>query len=295
MLNWDDLKVALAIARAGSLSRAAVMLGMDQSTAGRRLGALEAQIGAILFQRSKAGLKATEAGEAVIRHASEVELRIGRIVEDVSRQDDSPVGSVRLIGNAWMLQRLTTTVLPAFLAANPRLDMRLIGRHPDIHAREEPTVSIWFEAPPRQGEFAIEIARMPYAVYAPRGVDPDTLGWVAFLNEDSPRRAPNRLWERLRRPGERIRMTATDSGMLLSGVEAGIGKALLPVCIGDEAPGLVRVGAGPPDLVRTLHLHAHPDTVQARRIQATIRWLREAVGEVFGALDVPAPRTKKAR
>ena len=49
-MNWDDLKIALAIARAGSMSRAADLLGMDQSTVGRRLAALEAALGEVFIR-----------------------------------------------------------------------------------------------------------------------------------------------------------------------------------------------------------------------------------------------------
>lgn len=68
-MDWDNLKVALAFSRTGSLTQASQVLGIDQSTAGRRLGALEADLGAILFVRSKTGFSLTDAGEAAVaRH-----------------------------------------------------------------------------------------------------------------------------------------------------------------------------------------------------------------------------------
>ena len=73
-MNWDDLKVALAVGRTGSLSRAALQLGVNQSTATRRLVALEAQVGKTLFVRSQAGLTPTEAGRIAIARAGDVEL-----------------------------------------------------------------------------------------------------------------------------------------------------------------------------------------------------------------------------
>ena len=55
-MNWDDLKIAHAIARHGSLSAAARALGSTQPTVGRRLNALEQRIGAKLFEREAGGL-----------------------------------------------------------------------------------------------------------------------------------------------------------------------------------------------------------------------------------------------
>ena len=62
-MDWNNLKVALTISRTGSLTRAAQVLGIDTSTAGRRLSTLEADPGVPLFVRTKAGFALTDAGE----------------------------------------------------------------------------------------------------------------------------------------------------------------------------------------------------------------------------------------
>ncbi|MBY0330683.1 MAG: LysR family transcriptional regulator [Acetobacteraceae bacterium] len=126
-LSWDDLKVLLAISRAGSISGAAGLLGVDQSTAGRRLAALEAELGAILFVRSKAGLAPNEAGHAAIARAIEVEQRMLGMSEEVANADEGPVGLVRIYGNPWTVVRLVEVALPALLAQHPRLAIRTIG------------------------------------------------------------------------------------------------------------------------------------------------------------------------
>ena len=284
-VNWDNLKVALAIARAGSLSRGAALLGVDQSTAGRRLSALEADVGAVLFTRSKTGFAPTEAGRAVIDRAMEVELRISRLTEELSQNTEGPVGMVRLIGNGWMLDRLAARVMPGFLAANPLLDVRMISLAPQTPMRGDATISLWFEAPPRPGEFAIKLGRMPYALYAKQGLCPDSLRWVSFFDEDAPRRAVVCAWEKLRERGDRrLRFTSTDAAHVKSAVKAGIGKGILPICIAEGDEELVRLTDTPADLERVLYLHAHPDTVQAHRVQALIKCIRETFAETFSAI-----------
>jgi hypothetical protein len=69
MLDWDDLRFFLAIARTGSLSAAARELRCTQSTVGRRLAALEARRGLRLLNRPPRGYIATSAGESVRNHA----------------------------------------------------------------------------------------------------------------------------------------------------------------------------------------------------------------------------------
>ncbi len=280
-MDWDNLKVALAISRLGSLTQAAQALGIDQSTAGRRLTALEGDLGTILFVRSKTGFALTDAGEAAINQAIEVERRIDRLRDAVTPSETGPVGTVRLLGNHWTLDRLARTTMGPFLAANPRLDLRVVTLTPRGRIRGDASLSIWFEVEPRESEFAIKLGDVPYAVYCAQDADPQGLGWISFYDEDSNRPIVTRAHKRLRARGEPLRMTATDAGIMLSAVRHGIGKALLPMCLAEEHADLVRVKEGEPDLMRALHLHAHPDTVEAARIQATIRWLRETFHTVF--------------
>src|SRR3546814_688875 len=129
-MDWDNLKVALAISRTGSLTQAAQMLGIDQSTAGRRLSALEGDLGIILFVRSKTGFALTDAGEAAIGQAVEVERRIERLKEAVLPPKEGPAGIVRLLGNAWTLDRLARTVMAPFLPTHPRLYLCIVTLTP---------------------------------------------------------------------------------------------------------------------------------------------------------------------
>jgi DNA-binding transcriptional LysR family regulator len=265
------------------VSLAAEVLGVDPSTCSRRLSALEAVFGKPLFLRTKTGLTATEAGAAAIAHAGDVEARVARLVEARARGPEGPSGPVRLVGNPWTLEQLAATAVPALLDRHPRLDLRLVPVLPRATVRLEATLALWFETPPQAPEFAIRLADVPYAFYARRGSDPAALPWVSFHDEDSPRLAHARALDRVRRPGERVRLLAGDNRVLAAAIAAGVGKGLLPVCVAARLPDLARVGDGPPELVRTLHLHLHPDTVQTQRVQAVTRWLRESVATAFGA------------
>ncbi|NIA69585.1 LysR family transcriptional regulator [Pelagibius litoralis] len=280
-MDWDNLKVALAISRLGSLTQAAQALGIDQSTAGRRLSALEGDLGVILFVRSKTGFALTDAGETAIKQAVEVERRIERLMDEVTPSDEGPVGFVRLLGNAWTMDRLARTVMAPFMAAHPRLDLRIMTLTPRSRVRGEASLSLWFEVEPRDGEFAVKLGEVPYAVYRSRDSEAADLGWITFYDEDALRPSIASVHRRLRTRGDRQRVTATDAGIMLSAIRSGVGKGLLPMCIAEEDEQLVRTKEGEPEFVRTLHLHAHPDTIEAARVQATIRWLRESFPAVF--------------
>jgi DNA-binding transcriptional LysR family regulator len=281
-LNWDDLKILLACSRAGSLSGAAQLLGIDQATASRRLAALEADLGAILFARARTGLTPTEAGEAAITRALEIEARTLKLDEEVAQVGRGASGLVRMIGNPWPLARLAEHALPSLLAEHPQLDLRMMATfQPRSIARGEAAIALWFEVPPSDTAFAIKLGDVPYAIYAPAGADAASLGWVSFWDDDAPRRAPIRWIEKAKQPSEALRFTATDSSMLRGAIRAGVGKGLLPMCLAEGDPHLVRLTEGP-ELTRGLHVHAHPDTVQTARIQAVVAWLRASFASAFG-------------
>ncbi|WP_158639255.1 LysR family transcriptional regulator [Elioraea rosea] len=281
-LDWDDLKVLLAVARSGSLNAASQTLGMDQATVSRRLAALEAALGAILFVRGRQGLSPTGAGEAAIARAVEIEGRALQLYEEVANANQEVAGLVRIIGNAWTMTRLAERALPGLLARHPRLDIRTIGGSvPRSIAQGEAALALWFEIPANDTAFAIRLGEVPYAIYAKPGLDPDTLGWVSFWDDMAPRRAPSRWIEKTRKAGEGLRLTATDSSVLRAGIKAGIGKGLLPMCLAEGDAELARVTEGPPDLVRMLHVHAHPDTLGTARVQAVLTCLHESFAATF--------------
>ncbi len=93
--DWNDLRYFLAIARAGSLAGAGRELGVEHTTVGRRLSALEAELGVRLFLRGPDGLIATEAGRGILPLAQEIEERFDVIDRRVSGGDDRIEGTVR--------------------------------------------------------------------------------------------------------------------------------------------------------------------------------------------------------
>jgi len=72
-VNSDDLELFARVARTGSISRAAMELGANQSTVSRRIGTLEAELGVRLFRRSGRGVWLTEHGEQLLGYATALE------------------------------------------------------------------------------------------------------------------------------------------------------------------------------------------------------------------------------
>ena len=95
-VQWDDLKVFLAVARAESLSRAGQMLKLDPATAGRRVARLEAAFGAPLFAKSPTGYALTDAGQRLMAHAVRAEQAVEDAAEDMAGQAAGMSGQIRI-------------------------------------------------------------------------------------------------------------------------------------------------------------------------------------------------------
>ena len=294
-MNWDDLRILLALVRSGSLTRASLMLGIDQSTVGRRLSALEGALGATLFLRSKSGIIPTEVGEKLIADALEIERRTERIAQTATSPADEPVGELRIMGDHWVLERLAERFLPDLARSYPRLSVRLQSGPPTASSWTAATISLWFEDPPQMGEFAIKLTDVPFALYGPGNCLPETLSWVAHLDDSASRRGPAKFLEKLKKRDEPVQVVGNDPQLLYAAIRQGLGKGLLPVCMAEDDLDLRRIGADETQLNRTLHLHAHPDTVQTLRVQTAIRRLRETARDIFGSGDMSAAESTPAR
>src|SRR5690554_6160288 len=120
--NWDDLRVFLAVARAGSLSGAARTLKVNHSTVFRRIGAFEEAIGVRLFDRLPNGYALTAAGEEMQESAQRVEAEITALDRRVTGQDLRLSGVVRITTVDMLAQGLLPRHLLAFRRAWPGIE-----------------------------------------------------------------------------------------------------------------------------------------------------------------------------
>ena len=93
-LNWDDLKIFLAVARTGTLRGGADSIQANHTTLTRRLTLMEEGIGSRLFDRSKQGLVLTQLGEDLLPHAERVEEEMTAAARVIVGRDAAPTGTV---------------------------------------------------------------------------------------------------------------------------------------------------------------------------------------------------------
>ena len=94
--SWDDIRAALAVARSGTVSGAAQLLDVHHATVIRRIDALEARLGAKLFQRHARGYALTEAGHLLLDAGSAVEARLAQMAARISGTGERIEGEIRV-------------------------------------------------------------------------------------------------------------------------------------------------------------------------------------------------------
>src|SRR5262245_16964047 len=113
--DWNDLRYALSLHRAGSLASAGRLLGVDETTVARRLKALEQSLRARLFVKNGSGrYEATEIGLAVIDKAETIERENALIGETVGRFNNRLFGTVRITSVPMIVNRVLVPRLSAF-------------------------------------------------------------------------------------------------------------------------------------------------------------------------------------
>ncbi|WP_299362663.1 LysR family transcriptional regulator [uncultured Paracoccus sp.] len=295
--NWDDLKLFLAVAQAGTLSGAARTLGVNHSTVFRRIGGFEETLGVRLFDRLPNGYALTAAGEAMQESALRVEEEMVAIGRRVTGRDLRLSGTVRITTVDMLAQGLLPRHLAAFQRAYPGIELELtVGNAALSLTRREADVALRVGNQPPETLVGRRVGRLVFAVYGSAGAgDAETplteRAWIGFDAEHAP------LVRRLAaflpqvRPTFRVNSVAA----ALAAARAGIGLATLPCGLADPEPGLVRVADLPDDFALDLWLLTHEDLRRTARIRVFMDFLAEEIAKEASLLEGGERQAAEAR
>ena len=288
MLDWNDLKYFVAVARHGSTVAAGRALEVDQSTVQRRLVALEREIGRPLVQRHPTGYRLTPFGEEMLPHAQQVEqaaLAFGQQLADSKR---NAAGVVRLTCPEPLVDRITRAgLLDRFHARHPAFKVEFVMSDKYLDLRKgEADVALRSGDTEDGALVGRKLGDSLWAVYAsrryiarhgqPARVE-DLAGHALAGFDDSMAGHRAAAWLRQVAPEGRI-VARNDSVLgLLHSVKAGVGIAPLPTALGDAEPELVKVLGPIPELARIWRLLALPEMRRTPRVAAFFDFMVEEI------------------
>src|SRR3954454_870244 len=131
MLDVRRMRVLREVAVRGSFSAAAEALSFTQSAVSQQIAALEREAGTVLVQRNARGVRLTEAGEALVRHAEVILARLGEAEAELEAIAGLRGGRLRLAAFESAASTLMPLAIAAFRAEHPGVELSLILSEPD--------------------------------------------------------------------------------------------------------------------------------------------------------------------
>ena len=125
-MDWDRIRIFLAVARAGQISGAAKGLGLNHATVGRQLTALEEDLGTPLVERQTNGCVLTQAGEVLMRAAEKVESELLQAGTRLSGATEALTGTVRVGAPDGLGNYFLSRTLGALAELHPELTIQLV-------------------------------------------------------------------------------------------------------------------------------------------------------------------------
>lgn len=297
-LERDDLRLARVIGDTGTLLGAARMLGIDHSTAFRRLNALERKLGSRLFLRSRDGYAPTPAGEAMIEAAARVDDDIVALERKLAGADLRPSGVVRVTITDTAVP-LLTSAFAAFRKAHPEIVIEaVIANQFFALSRREADVAIRPSVEVPEDLVARRVATVATALYASRRYatahrDRDLAGHQWLAPDDSLWHLGSARWLRRQIPADRIVYRASSLVALQAAAVEGVGVAPLPCFLGDADRRLVRIDGPIDEMAAALWVLIHPDLRRAARIRAFVDFIVPALAEMAPLLEGRTEATKR--
>lgn len=156
MLNWDDLRVFLHVARQSSLSAASKQLQLDPSTLGRRITRLEEELSARLFAKTPQGYDLTDAGQRLLDYAEKMELAAISAEEQAGGASDTLSGTIRIGAPDGCANYLLPQICQRISRDNPDLDIQIVALPRVLNlSKREADLAITV-SPPKAGRMLVQ-------------------------------------------------------------------------------------------------------------------------------------------
>ena len=276
MIDWDDVRYFLAVARGGSVRAAAERLGVNHSTVLRRVAQMEERLGAHMFEKLPSGYRLTDADEEILEFADQMEASSNQLETRVFGRDQSVRGVLRVTLAPTLATHLLMPDFAEFARLHPEVEMEILSldepvnltnREADVAIRvvyDRSGLPLNLQGPALFG--GVYIARDLLA--ADRAGAPGRIRWIAMSRFGIPD------WAHQGEVGAtEVPFRITDSNAQVAAVRHGLGMTVLPCFIGDADPLLVRVPGTGLHMHGTLWLLTQGETRKTKRVQLFIEFV----------------------
>lgn len=291
MDNWDEIRTAFQVARLGTVSGAADVLGVHHATVIRHIDSLEARLGVKLFQRHARGYTATEAGADLMRVAQATDSQFQQLAGRIKGQGKDVSGEL-LVTSLVALAPMMVEALASFREAYPDVVVRYLTDDRVFRLEYgEAHVALRAGPHPEDPDYVVQpfvsqgvalYARQDYVDAFGMPTSPGELAQHRIVTHDNPNsRAPFHQWLQRHVPHEKCVFRSTDMRILEQAVIAGVGIGFVSLHEAERATGLVQVLPPQDDWVSPLWLVTHVDLHRTAKVQAFLKHLKHHAAETM--------------
>ncbi|MFM7333501.1 MAG: LysR family transcriptional regulator [Tabrizicola sp.] len=289
MENWDEIRTAFQVARMGTVSGAAEVMGVHHATVIRHIDALEKRLGVKLFQRHARGYTPTEPGRDLLSVAQTTEEQFAHLVSRIKGQGESVSGELVVTSIAGIAD-LLVPVMTGFQEKWPDVRVRFLT---DMRVFRldygEAHVAIRAGNGPEEPDNVVQpLTRMKAGLYASRAYidrhgkpasEAEFQGHRFVCSDGEMTRAPFHRWLRATVQPEQITFAATEPAALEQAVRSGAGIGFVSTMRASEDPDLVEILPPRPEWESALRIVTHVDLHRTRKVQAFLTHLKDAAKE----------------
>lgn len=280
--NWEDARYFLALARSGTIGRAAESLGISSVTLSRHLSYLQQRTGTPLFVRHSKGLKLTDEGVRLMEYLERAEAEIEAAGEIFGSDTNSVSGTVRIAAPEGFALRVLTPKLGTLLEANPDLRVEVVPQSRGFSlSRREADIAVMVGKPSEPKLDSVSLGAYSLGLFAspdylkrwgtPHSIEAlgahRLVGYVEDLLFSEKLNTPRSLWS-----GWESQVALYSPIAQVEAVKAGLGIGMLHRFLVSQTDQLVPLL---PDTVmqREFYLVYHQSTERIPRIAAAIAFL----------------------
>lgn len=280
-MDWNDIRIYLALVRTGTVRNAAAKLGVSHSTVARRIEAFEKRLGVRLFERSTSGYAVTPAGEDMLAVAEQIENEIHGLERRIIGQDQRLSGEIRVTMVDILATHLLMPQLTEFTQTYPDIDLEVVITYEPLDlGKREADIALRFTDKPPDHLIGKRLVTQYSAAYAS----------VEYLQQHDLNADASVRWIGYGRHGDypawvresdypRVPAKGVFESLLLQfeATKAGMGIGMLPCFLGDPEPMLQRL---PPAIAKPgydLWLLTHTDMRTTARLRIFSEFIANAV------------------
>lgn len=280
-MDWDDVRIFLALIRTGNVRAAADSLKVSHSTVARRIDALERKLSTRLFERMPTGYALTPVGEDMLQVAETVEDELEGLERRIEGHDNKLSGRLRVTMVDALATNLLMPQLTEFTERYPEIDIEVPVSYvaADLDRREA-DIALRFVRNPPEHLVGRRLLTCATAAYASRDYlsshdlrDPTSARWIGFAAQGAyPKWVRKSAYPDIPARGQFVSLLVQ-----LAACMAGMGVAMLPCFLGEQQSSLRRLSSAKPDPFFELWILIHSDLRSNARIRIFSEFIVAAI------------------